>query len=133
MREVKFRGLIPKTKKWVYGDVLHYAGNAQIWEQTEESHNFIVIPETVGQFTGLKDKNGKEIYEGDILQMTTLSGRGFFEYKTDVIFDEGSWIIKGEDTSEYDTYLYAYVNCTTPIVEMEVIGNIHQNRELLNS
>ena len=65
------------------------------------------------QFTGLHDKNGKEIYEGDILN---------FDYPMEVIWAMGSWAVKAE---KGDSLLYGYTN------EGEVIGNIYENPELL--
>lgn len=132
-REIKFRGFakmaidrmielqIPVTKTgWVYGHLLdgHICG--EIIESEEEyitpSFWVPVDPESVGQFTGLKDKGGKDIYEGDIIVYSDKS------VLLDVAFDEGSFVLKRQGK----TYVY---NINPKVCE--VIGNIHENQELL--
>lgn len=119
MREILFRGKAITSKKWIYGDLLQYADVAQIWEDTEQGKfNVLVIAETVGQYTGLTDKNGKKIFEGDILSTP--------KWKGVVAWGDG-----------YGTYCVQHginrpaIDIVMNEFDVEVIGNIYDNPELL--
>ena len=122
MREILFRG---KTKQgeWIYGDLItHGIDFDDAIKQHHTREIWDIIPETVGQFTGLTDKNGKKIFEGDIIKAD-------FDYKKEpmeVIYYKCGFKLKSKDCKE----IYDYsIHDETP--ELEVIGNIHDNKELL--
>lgn len=131
MREILFRAKSKDTGKWIYGDLLQYAGTAQIWEQTENGKwNYIVDPETVCQYTGLTDKNGKKIFEGDICRDGDNIVRVLWN-------DKRQW---GVEISKTDNVLgkglifplWQYDNCKeNGYRTLEIIGNIFDNPELM--
>lgn len=129
MREILFRGKEVDTGEWVEGWYQRYPFGR--WplkdaivpaKMAEEGfcRHARVDPETVGQYTGLVDKNGKKIFEGDIL-------RGYLDSALKrvgvVVFDDGRWEVHSQSGS--------YISELTEGYELEVIGNIHDNPELL--
>lgn len=140
MRIIKFRGKRIGNGTWVEGDLktsLTPEGsmlNQPAISTTEGTiGTFFVIPETVGQFTGLFDKNGKEIYEGDIVSKTTKSGYPD-NFVGEIVFRNGLFGIKND--SRYGLPVSILVTESewvdgnasgTSTYEYEVIGNIYDN------
>ena len=131
MREIEFRGQpIGKRGVWQYGIGAYKTNTAEHLIINAKGESVEVIH--LCQYTGLDDSKGKHIYDGDILFVQMLSANNYFEYNTDVTFEDGAFWIKGENSNDYDTMLYAYINSTSPLVELEVVGNVFSNPELLS-
>ena len=132
MREIKFRGK-RLDGRWIYGDLWHrpYAKDCvtivSFMEDTGTTGGLEVIPETVGQYTGLKDKNGKEIYEGDII--TTDLERPYLV----VEYRNGAFMLNCNDGLEdyYDIFFATSEDPKEVYKYGEVIGNIYENPELI--
>lgn len=130
MREILFRGKRDDTGEWIEGDLRQDKdlGTSYIsgwdyyeedWELQREPFECEVIPESVGQYTGLTDKNGTKIFEGDIVNILTENNEiGIVKY------DEGGFEV------EADGFVIDFkqnINGT----DVAVIGNIYDNPELL--
>ena len=138
MREILFRGKQRVNGEWVYGDFMH--GNERkslrdsifVYDsETQSFDNYVIDSSTIGQYTGLTDKNGKKIFEGDIIKYKNTDGIKFNGVALTVIgkvvYNEknASFAISGKD--EIGAKHYDYF----PIKNIEVIGNIHDNPELM--
>lgn len=147
MIDIKFRGKRADNGEWVYGYYCERQNNRgeiiesvifeDAYEQIFNGRKLIcselkyechrVIPETVGQYTGLKDKNGKEIYDGDIViypdsnifNHDEIVNRGYVDYDEESM----SYYFTNRETVEMDE-----IDIST---DVEVIGNIYENSELL--
>jgi uncharacterized phage protein (TIGR01671 family) len=124
MREIKFRGKHITTGEWLYGSHYDDCGEEYILPNMPGSavdyEDYQVDPNTVDQYTGLKDKNGKEIYEGDVVQ----NGEGGYFY---IVYwwDEDA-AFRGKQVGSSSTIGLNYWR-----KELRIVGNIYDNPELL--
>lgn len=124
MRIIKFRGKDIETGEWIYGDLIQRMGYMPSIMYPYESNGKVrycecaVKRETVGQFTSLYDNNGKEIYEGDILDFNGLI--------IEIRFVRGVFALLCN--GDLDQELCG--DCRTDMFA-KIIGNIHDNPELL--
>ena len=176
-REIKFRGKRIDNDEWIYGGGLQqcedelgneivaiFKGVAKSEKRIKKGFRYTLnyVPvkaETLGQYTGLKDTNGKEIYEGDILRVSEYENiltREFNDdpnrfdvftldeikgdlqksYTSPVVWEEGTFCFSsnGDWLHHNDTFLavlFGDMKRSNPIFDFEVIGNIHDNSELL--
>lgn len=137
MREIKFRGR--SLEGWLYGEAIWFNGfptlkDKQIYMPNPNDENCDELNvETwsmvfdVGQYTGIKDKNDKEIYEGDIVKridMTPIAQLCGKENVGVISFDNGSFVLNTGET----TYLMGNYNLFLNNCSYEVIGNIYENK-----
>ena len=132
-REILFRGKRTYNGKWVEGSlVVTSQCNAYIISTVEDKRKATVLvnqcslnvdPETVGQYTGLTDKNGRKIFEGDIVRYGDTIHKVVFEQRNDTAYF-------GLVYSEVETMPFGHYQDLTQI---EVIGNIHDNPEILKN
>ena len=125
MREILFRGKCKTDNEWLYGFPYVTRKNAVKinWYCSEfgSMRTDEVDPETVGQYTGLTDKNCKKIFEGDLIRSTETGETAIVQW-----FSEHSAFMIWCKTSNQVGFLY---ECEKSIIE--VIGNIHDNPELV--
>lgn len=150
-REIKFRGKRYGDGDWVYGNlyqgttdgeqysiILNDAGyhiapqdDRNLAIAFAENEVNVVFIQTVGQFTGLLDKNGKEIYEGDIMRIPET------EFNIEIIgvveFDRGSYVVRSFFSGTHSSLAWAIRERQPGEQRGVVIGNIHDNPELLKT
>lgn len=141
MREILFRGKNIDNGKWIYGGYVHLHKTTYCYAGSDDGNNDIhrivfermtdwnlpnqhmmadVLPETVGQFTGLVDNNGVRIFEGDIVRAFTR----FSEiYVSSVAYHDGTFWFKN----------WSWTKFLFKFEKVEVIGNIHDNPELFET
>lgn len=128
-REIKFRGKRLDNGEWVYGSLVEYADGScvifpkeALFGQARASEGHAVDPETVGQFTNLPDRNGEEIYEGDIVEYIGIEDGKEYWCSGEVFFNDAYAGFRIRDFQYMPIPLKSFT---------KVIGNIYENPELL--
>ena len=139
-REIIFRGKSIGTGAWLYGHLFNYGLTAPsnvpcicvcVPKSWKEAYNlYTVHPDTIGQYTGLKDKAGKKIFEGDILEYIGKRKDNMNKvYRRKVVFHEGMFALLSKELRAYSALNYHCLEDGRSA--WRVIGNIHDNPELI--
>ena len=133
MRQIEFRGLRTDGKGWIYGDLLHnhWTGGDTFTPCAIRyligdlySHPIEVRPETVGQFTGLHDKSGNKIFEGDVILCVDYGQQVNGVIVADLV--RSGYMVKWLPKTDFNDCIYVRLDSIT------IIGNIHEHPELIN-
>lgn len=125
MREIKFRAWDKFNGKMVYADMDRLLDGYKACDMRVLAQEEQLSP--IMQYTGLKDKNGVEIYEGDVVRI-------FKRGRWQIVWGIDGWIIKRLNGNPRGYGLATYTDCVDETAELglyEVIGNIHENPDLI--
>ena len=125
MREILFRGKRADNGNWLFGSLFTRINERYIIPLPLITSKSLVDPVTVGQFTGLTDKNGKKIFEGDIVLFGYIGANRGVDGKAVVDFNNGKFGVFWGWHKDF-VPLDGFANTT-----LEVVGNIHDNPELM--
>ena len=149
MREILFRGKRLNNGEWVCGTLYRIARDLDpfIMETDKHGCSYAVNEETVGQYTGLKDKNGVYIFGGDIVDLFGMKGKvvqecgafgiGFMKtidydlLESKIPFNNSANFCFNDNFISFWEVFWNYEQDDNPLYEVEIIGNIHDNKELL--
>lgn len=127
MREILFRGKMIANGKWSEGNLLVTKQGCCITPDATVLGSYgAVDPETIGQYTGYKDKNGKKIFEGDIVAFNYVAG-DFTNCNCEILWFKNKWVVRERNHYLIDDLDLFFCRRST------VIGNIYDNLELLKN
>ena len=135
MRDILFRAKRLTDQKWTYGDFTEVVGDCPRILSNENATMYAVDPETVGQYTGLTDKNGKKIFEGDIVRLTDEHNE--MEWTAVVAFGNPNgdynwgWQLNAIEEFDGNKDILLWADMEESGAYCEVIGKIHDNPELM--
>lgn len=122
--EIKFRAWDNENKRLLsWWDICSYYNLLSMLDPMAKNHDRYEVM----QYTGLKDRNGKEIYEGDIVVWNKYNGMGLYKIKYQIVWFEDEAGFRGISLEDNPSVL----NLNNSRVGLEVIGNIYENPELL--